>query len=303
MAPNDSIIFGVSSDNRYVELYNLLSALLAMLRPNDHVVIAIRCSDSVLIQLKQLTQKIGKEKAVTFLVTNLQSSAAKRNAILDWAAKHQEFEYLFFMDDDLLLPNNLLDCLADFASREFEIGAVAPSVREVMQIDQSDTSLGIFRFKFLQNFYPPRHRVAKSGWHGVRGASPKILEGIWWNNVAALVVRVNKVKGFKFPPLERYSYLEDVFFTRELSEKGLILATSDVNIGHLGYDKYSFEFGLMEVINRYKLAKTITHCGLFFYCMILIRLMVNCSGIFKNNIIVLRVLGNLRGIFSLCKTS
>ena len=303
MEVNNSIVFGISSDNRYIEIYTLLVALLGMIRQEDHVVIAIRCSDSILVRLQQLARRMGKDKNVTFILTDLQSSAAKRNSILEWVTSRQEYKFLFFMDDDLLLPKNLLECLADFSSDEFEVGAVAPAVREFMQPNQSETPLGIFQFQFLQNFYPRKHRIAKSGWHGVRGNSPKILNGIWWNNVAALVVRVDKIIGFKFPPLERYSYLEDVFFTRELSENGLIMVTSEVSIGHLGYDKYSFEFGLMEVINRYRLSKTITSLRLFFYCMILIRLLLNCCGVFKNKIMVLRVLGNLRGIFSLCKGS
>lgn len=303
MALNDSVIFGISSDNRYVEVYTLLADLLKIIRPKDHVILIIRCNESVLARLQRLTKRMGKEKKVTFILTDLKSSAAKRNIVVDWAINHQEYKYLFFLDDDLLLPENLLDCLAKFSSDKFEIAVVAPTVREVLLHDQSDAPLGFFRFQFLQNFYPLKQRIARSGWHGVRGAPPNVLHGIWWNNVAALVIRVDKINGCRFPLLDGYSYLEDVFFTKELSQKGLIMARSEVEIGHLGYDKFSYEFGLMEVINRRKLSKTITRLGIFFYCMMFLRLSVNCIGIFKNKLLILRVLGNLKGIISLCKRS
>jgi len=230
------------------------------------------------------------------------STSHQRNIGLKKAKK---FEFIMFMDDDVILYKNTFIKMSECINKNFDqlkIGGFG--FNQVDKVNESlfDKLKKINLFDNL-NIYPAKAgMVAKSGWHSkILNLKKDVLAD--WVFTTICIYKRRDIIGYKFDEsFGKYSYLEDLDFSLNLKKKNKkIYISSKAKFKHpLNVDRSSFSFGIIEIINRFKIIKKHGLSKKLFVLGCLLRFIISVSKILTlNHKYFLRAMGNIYGFFLL----
>lgn len=293
---NTSLI--IPTKNRSEKLIKLLYKL-ATLKLKFNEIIIIDSSNIIHSKIIENKCKLNNYK----YYHTKSSTSYQRNFGLK---KVKNNTYVMFMDDDVVLFDDAFSkmdkCVKKYRNNEKIVGF------GFNQIDVSSKN-NFLEFlkknKFIQSLgiYPSTPgKIAKSGWHSkILNLQKNYLAD--WVYTTMSVFKFKTIKNAKFDEtFGKYSYLEDLDFSLNLTKnKKKILLCSKARFKHPNnLDRSSFEFGVTEIINRYKIIKKYKLSKKLFYITSLLRFILSISRSFLlNKKYFSRSMGNVYGFFLL----
>ncbi len=289
----------IPTKNRSSKIIQLINRL-NILNLNFNDLLIIDSSDefhskSIISECETRNIKYFKTKSSTSYQRNFGMSKMKQN------------EFVMFMDDDVILFDDTFkkmnECIEKFGNDKNFAG---------FGFNQIEKQKGMFLekvkslqiFKYL-NIYPSSPgKVARSGWQSKILNLKNDVVGDWVFTTIC-VYKFEDIKKFKFnETLGEYSYLEDLDFSLNLmNTKKKIYLSSEAKFLHPeNIDRSGFEFGITEVINRYKIVKKYKLSEILFFVGLFLRfgLSILKSLSFNKNYF-LRSMGNIYSLFILKK--
>jgi glycosyltransferase involved in cell wall biosynthesis len=292
---NTSLI--IPTKDRPKELFRLLKQL-RLFKINFLEILVI---DSSSIENKKYLKKICEKFSIK-LYTTWASTSHQRNVGLK---KKKKSIFTMFLDDDVIF----------FKNSFFEMNRVIIK-------NQNNRSIAGFIFnqlldqkiKFFENLKKNKlleciglysskpGKIMSSGWH------TKILNvknDIYadWAYTTASIYKSKDIYNYRFDErFGAYGYLEDLDFSLNLKKnnKKFIISHKAKFIHPLNIDRSSFDFGVVEVFNRFRIVKKYSLNKKIFFIAVLLKFIILFLGILKGNIRhFLRSLGNIVGIFKI----
>ena len=98
--------------------------------------------------------------------------------------------------------------------------------------------------------------------------------------------------------LGQYSYLEDFDFSFMLSKKSKLMVISLAKYNHPNFiERKDFNFGKLEIINRYYLVKKHNFNKFNFFLSAIIKIIINFFEIFRGKFLFNKILGNICALY------
>tara|TARA_B110000503_G_scaffold143472_1_gene245145 strand:+ start:3501 stop:4406 length:906 start_codon:yes stop_codon:yes gene_type:complete len=254
--------------------------------------------DSSENEKQNLVENICKKFYVNYFHT-WPSTSHQRN--FGMGKKNPQTKYIMFVDDDIVFFDNAITemnkVIKKFEDREdvaaFGFNQIQQENKtffENIKNSKLSCSLGLYSNK--------PGAVMRSGWHS------KILnlkEDVFadWIFTTVCIYKYDYIKNFRFDEtLGRYSYLEDLDFSLNLKliNKKIFISSEAKFLHPKNIDRSGFNFGVLEVCNRYKIVKKHNLNIFHFFIISLFRFLISFCGIFSlNKKLLLRSLGNILG--------
>ena len=140
--------------------------------------------------------------------------------------------------------------------------------------------------------------VCENGWH-TKICNVKKNTYTMWLSTQACIYRTEIIKDKLFDTkLGKYSYLEDLFISHELSKEGNLIISAESKYKHPNFiERKNFNFGVQEVVNRYKFVKKNNLNLVKFFITIFFKSMLVFTKIITGRFnFIPKFLGNLYGI-------
>jgi glycosyltransferase involved in cell wall biosynthesis len=286
----------IPTRNRLKKLSFLLKRI-SLLKYSFQEIIVVDSSDK---KYKDYLKKLCRKYSAKFYSSE-PSTAGQRNFGIK--IKNKKNKYIMFMDDDIIFEKNTFFKLDQVINKYrnnnqicgFGLNLIGKkdNVRTLDFIKESNIvkSLGLY------SNIPGS--VTKSGWH-TKIKNLKQDSFVDWLYSTGCVYKCKLIKNIEFDnSLGVYSYLEDLDFSLQLKRRKLKLI-----IAHLAKFKHpndiertSFNFGVLEIVNRYKIVKKYYLNKELFFLGAIIRSLISFLSIFKGNInYFFRGWGNIFGI-------
>ena len=237
-----------------------------------------------------------KYKNITVLKSKPSTSKQRNIGIKKFNKKNK---YLMFCDDDIVFNKNSIFNMDIFIEKN------SNNIGYGFNLIQDETINFFEKIKqsnfFINNgFYDSKPGiVCENGWH-TKLINVKKDQSTMWLSTQACIYNAKFIKNISFDEdLGKYSYLEDLFFSYELSKKGVLSISHNSKYTHPDdIERGDLNFGVKEVVNRHKFVKQ-NNLSLFkFYITILFKLLFNLFKIFSFNLnFVPRFIGNIFGLF------
>lgn len=287
----------IPTKNRSDQIIELLNKLI-LLNLKFNEIIVVDSSDNT------HSKKVENEcRYNSFYYYRTRSSTAyQRNFGLE---KVKNNYYTMFMDDDvILLDDTFLEmdqCIIKYENNE-NIGGFGFN-----QIEETKDSFieTLKKSKLIKNFniYPSiPGKIARSGWHSkIINLKEDILAD--WVFTTICIYKSAVIRDLKFDEtFGEYSYLEDLDFSLNLMKNNRkILLSSKSKFKHpSNIDRSGFRFGVIEILNRYKIIKKHKLSKKLFYIAALLRFFMSlCKSTSLKKKYFFRCLGNIYGFFLL----
>lgn len=214
-------------------------------------------------------------------------------------------EFAMFLDDDIIFSENMfLEMNKTIVSNSENKNIIGFGFNQIQE-NKTNNFIEKIKNNFLFNLfqlYPSKPgKVALSGWHS------KILNikndiFVDWIYTTACIYKSTQIKNLKFDDdFGDYGYLEDLDFSLNFfnSNKKILISSQAKYFHPLSIDRSSFEFGINEFKNRFKIVKKYNLSKSRFFVMTFLR-----AFIFFINIFLLRkkkfyrALGNIYGVIN-----
>lgn len=245
---------------------------------------------------KKIINNFSKHKNLKVIKSEA-SSSIQRNIGIQRFNKNNEF--IMFCDDDIIFQKNSILNMDKFI-KEFpnNIG-YSFNLLEKKNLNYLE-KLKKSTFFTKYGFYNKNPGiVCENGWHTKISNIDKNYKATWISTQACIYhSKYINNKIFFDVNLGQYSYLEDLFFSYELGKKGILgISYNSTYLHPDNIDRTSINFGIKEVINRYKFVKKNNLNILKFYITIFLKSFSTLLQIltFKINLIP-KFIGNLVGI-------
>ena len=253
-------------------------------------------SNKIISECKIQNIKYYKTKSSTSFQRNFGMNKMNKN-----------IEYVMFMDDDVVLLNDTFEkinkCIEKFG-KDPAIAGFGFNQTEKRKKSFLDKLKNLRIFEYL-NIYPSTPgKVAKSGWQSkILNLQNDILGD--WTFTTICTYKFEDIKNFNFDEsFGEYSYLEDLDFSLNLMKKNKkIYISSEAKFLHPeNIDRSSFQFGITEVVNRYKIVKKYKLSKNLFFLGVFFRFSLSVlKSLSLNRKYFLRCLGNICSLFMLRK--
>jgi len=287
----------IPTKNRSDQIIALLKKLILLnLKFNEIIVI----DSSNIIHSKKIKNECRKNNF--YYYRTKASTAYQRNFGL---GKAKNNTFIMFMDDDVILLDDTF-LKMDKCIKKYEhmnsIGGFGFN-----QIEDTKYSFleNLKKSKLVRIFgiYPSAPgKIAKSGWHSKIMNLKNDTVGDWVFTTMC-IYKFADIRGLKFDEtFGQYSYLEDLDFSLNLlrSNKKILLSSKSKFKHPSNIDRSSFKFGVIEIINRYKIIKKHKLSKKLFYIASSLRFFMSLlKSISLNKKYFLRSLGNIYGFFLL----
>jgi glycosyltransferase involved in cell wall biosynthesis len=287
----------IPTKNRSDQIILLLNKLTILnLKFNEIIVV----DSSKSIHSKKI-KSVCKNKNFYYYRTKA-STAYQRNFGL---GKVKNSTFIMFMDDDVILLDDTFIKMDQCIKKYENIDSIGGF---------GFNQVGDIKYSFLENLkksklinnlniYPSGPgKVAKSGWHSKIMNLKNDTIGDWVFTTMC-IYKFADIRGLKFDEtFGRYSYLEDLDFSLNLlrSNKKIFLSSKSKFKHPSNIDRSSFKFGVIEIINRYKIIKKHKLSKKLFYIASSLRFFMSLiKSISLNKKYFLRSLGNVYGFFQL----
>lgn len=226
------------------------------------------------------------------------SSSLQRNVGIEIANKKND--YFMFCDDDIILEKNSLYIMHQFIKTNKSFIGYGFNLIEKKENKLIDK---IKKKKILVNtgFYHFNPGVVcDNGWHTKIVNCEQNFETKWLSTQAC-IYKSDYIKKSRFnTKLGKYSYLEDLFFSYEMSKKGkLIVCSKSIYYSKNFIERKSFDFGYQEAVNRYLFVQQ-NHLNKFkFYISIFLKSLFTLFKVLRGKLIFFpKFFGNIIGIIS-----
>ena len=217
--------------------------------------------------------------------------------------------FIMFMDDDVVFLKDTFIKMNDCIVKNKNNLKIAGFGFNQIQNVKENIVEKIKRIKFISNsnIYPslPGH-VSKSGWHSkILNLKKDILAD--WVFTTICIFKKEEIKDFKFDEsFGQYSYLEDLDFSLNLKKKNKkIYISSKAKFKHpFNIDRSSFNFGIIEIKNRFKIVTKHNLSKKYFIIGCIIRFLISIlKSIPFDQKYFLRAGGNVYSFFILFKNN
>lgn len=248
-----------------------------------------------------------KKKLINFiknrkikLFHSLPSTTIQRNIGLKKRRKDSKF--ILFFDDDIIINKKSIEEM-NTAIKRYNSNNHICSFGFNLETDTKNFKFEKFKqskfLKYLNLYDSAPGKVLESGWH-TKISNLKKDTYVDWIYTGATIYKSNVIKNKKFKDLNRgFNYLEDLHFSYYFTKKKmkhLVIAKAKVLNSNI-VSRNSFEFGFIEILNRYKFVdKFLLNKNKFYFSAFArsIFLIINLLD-FKFNSIF-RFFGNVKGI-------
>lgn len=296
---NTSLI--IPTKDRPDELFMLLEQL-KLFKISFLEIIVI---DSSNVEIKRYLKKIC-DKFSANLYTTWASTSHQRNIGL---IKKKKSLFTMFLDDDVVFFKNsffeMNKVIAKYQSNRSVSGFIFNQLLdekiklfEKIKTSKLIESLGLYSSK--------PGKIMSSGWH-TKILNVKNDTYADWAYTAASIYKSKDIYNCRFNErFGTYGYLEDLDFSLNLKKKNkkFIIAHKAIFLHPTNIDRSSFNFGIVEVFNRYMIVKKYNLNKKNFLLAVLLKFVILFLGIFKGNTrFFLRSLGNIAGIFKIIFSS
>ncbi len=224
------------------------------------------------------------------------STSLQRNIGIENYKKTNKF--LMFCDDDIIFEKGSILSMNNFIiSNPNNIGYGF----NLIENDNKGFLEKIKKNNFLQkNGYYSQDPgiVCENGWH-TKICNVKKNTNTMWLSTQACIYKADIIKDKLFDiKLGKYSYLEDLFISYELSKKGNLIICAESRYKHPNFiERKDFNFGVQEVVNRYKFVKKNELNFIKFYTTIFLKSSLTFLKIIIGRFsFISKFLGNLYGI-------
>tara|TARA_B100001250_G_scaffold232701_1_gene199832 strand:+ start:1646 stop:2566 length:921 start_codon:yes stop_codon:yes gene_type:complete len=235
------------------------------------------------------------------IINTYPSASHQRNIGLKHVKKNTKF--IMFLDDDVLFFKDSFKkmnlTINKFEKKKNVVGFAFNLINKkkenffIKKLKENK----LLNYLNLYSGYPGK--VLKSGWHS-KIENVENDTYVEWLFSGATIYKKNIIEKMRFnTSLGSYSYLEDLFFSHGVFKKGykLIVSKNGKFKNPNFVDRSNFNFGIKEVINRYKFVKKFNLNKILFFINCLFRFLKSFLQIFKFKInYLMRSVGNIYGI-------
>lgn len=227
------------------------------------------------------------------------SISKQRNIGMKFAKKYKNIKYLFFLDDDIYIEKKSFFEM-DKAIKIYKKKNLAAFCFNQIQKSKESLFERIKQTKFIKKlglYHPKKGKILKSGFQTKINNLKSDLKTDWVPFAALVCKKEHFVNHYFDESFSKYSYLEDLDFSLTLKKKFIVVSKATC-IHEKEIERTSFEFGMIEVINRYKIVNKHKLNKVSLYKMIILRMLLNFIFIFfKNLSFSKRFYGNIIGMF------
>ena len=209
-------------------------------------------------------------------------------------------KYVMFLDDDIVFEKNSIKKMYNFLKLNKKYVGVGFN----LIIKNTNKYIEYFKKnKLIKNLgiYDTKNgKVTPSGWQ-TKAINLKKNEYVEWLPTQAVIYSYEKIKQKKFDVnYGSYSYLEDLDFSYNLKDSGLIIYSKARYSSDNIIKRNSFFFGIKEIINRYYFVKkfNLNKFNFLIGCFFLIIKHLILFFTLKPNYL-LRIVGNIIGLFKI----
>ncbi len=241
---------------------------------------------------------------------NIKGAAAQRNQ----GVKDAQHEYIFFMDDDIVLEDDCVKRLWDGLQSEKNIGAVNALITNQHYQSPGKVSLMMYKIMSGTNLSSYAGKCIGPAWNLLPEDNENLPERnqVEWLNTTCTIYRKEALPNPVFPDLfQGYSLLEDVALSLKVAKKWKLFNVRTARVFHdsqPGTHKSNvLKLSKMELVNRHYVMTEILernrfsdHCKLFLFELFGIVAMLATLAGWKNLIPV--IIGKLAAIGSILFT-
>ena len=287
----------IPTKNRSDKIIELVSKLFFLkIEFNEIIVVdssSIDHAKKIQIECEKSNIKYHHTRASTSYQRNFGLTKIKNN------------NYVMFMDDDVILLDDTFqkmdECINKYGG-DSNIGGFGFNQSEDIKYSFSDKFKNIGLVRYLEIYPSMPGKIAKSGWHSkILNLKKDILAD--WVFTTICIYKREDIRNFKFDEsFGEYSYLEDLDFSLNLMKKNKkIYISSKAKFLHPeNIDRSGFRFGIVEVVNRYKIIKKHKLSKKLFFIGSLIRFLMSLiRSLSFNKKYFFRCMGNIYGLFML----
>ena len=217
--------------------------------------------------------------------------------------KIKQNDFVMFMDDDVIILDETFQKMDECINKygyDLNIGGFGFNQTEDIKYSFFEILKNTNLIKYL-NIYPSvPGKIAKSGWHSkILNLKEDVLAD--WVFTTICIYKRKDIENFKFDEsFGEYSYLEDLDFSLNLMKQNKkIYISSEAKFLHPeNIDRSGFRFGVVEIINRYKIIKKHQLSKKLFLIGCLLRFFMSLIKSFSfNKKYFFRCIGNIYSLF------
>ena len=287
---NTSLI--IPTKERIDYLKRFFSSLGDLVESFDEILLIDSSSEKI---HKEIINIFLKQKNIKVIRSKPSISIQRNIGIKNF---NKENKFLMFCDDDIIFEEESISTMNRFInSNPNNIGY------GFNLIEQNNLS---FLDKIKKNNFFERNGfysknpgiVCQNGWHTKICNVDRNLNTMWLSTQAC-IYKTDIIKDKLFDSnLGNYSYLEDLFISYDLSKIGKLIICADSKYTHPNFiERKSFNFGVQEVVNRYKFVKKNKLNFVKFFTTIFLKFLLNFLKIIVGRFsFISKFLGNLYGI-------
>jgi len=207
-------------------------------------------------------------------------------------------EFIMFCDDDIVFKNQAFQEMDKGINKYIDVAAFSFNLDSPIK----DNFLEKIKRSYIVNkigiYSDQPGKVLRNGWQTKFSNVDKDLE-VQWLSTQAVIYRRKKIDSLEFDEnLGQYSYLEDFDFSFMLSKKSKLMVISLAKYSHPNFiERKDFNFGKLEIINRYYLVKKHNFNKFNFFLSAIIKIIINFFEIFRGKFLFNKILGNICALY------
>ncbi|MAV56063.1 MAG: hypothetical protein CMI79_00810 [Candidatus Pelagibacter sp.] len=283
----------IPTKDRFEFIKKLFKTLGSNINYFDEILIVDSSSENI---HKKIINKTKTHKNIRVIKSDPSTSIQRNIGIKEYNKRNK---FIMFCDDDIIFSENSINVMDQY------IKNFPDYIGYGFNLIEKNHSIFLDTLKkkkiFTQNgiYNSQAGKVAQSGWHTKISNINKNIETTWLSTQAC-VYRSNfiKEKIYFDISLGIYSYLEDLFFSFELSKQGKLTVCANATYTHPNeIIRSNFKFGVKEMTNRFKFVKKNKLSIKKFYIAAFLKCILNLNRIFsiRSNSIT-KFFGNIIGI-------
>lgn len=207
-------------------------------------------------------------------------------------------EFIMFCDDDIVFKNQAFQEMDKGINKYIDVAAFSFNLDSPIKDNFLEKIKRSYIVKKIGIYSDQPGKVLRNGWQTKFSNVDKDLE-VQWLSTQAVIYRRKKIDTLKFDEnLGQYSYLEDFDFSFMLSKKSKLMVISLAKYNHPNFiERKDFNFGKLEIINRYYLVKKHNFNKFNFFLSAIIKIIINFFEIFRGKFLFNKILGNICALY------
>ena len=207
-------------------------------------------------------------------------------------------EFIMFCDDDIVFKNQAFQEMDKGINKYIDVAAFSFNLDSPIKDNFLEKIKRSYIVKKIGIYSDQPGKVLRNGWQTKFINVDKDLE-VQWLSTQAVIYRRKKIDSLEFDEnLGQYSYLEDFDFSFMLSKKSKLMVISLAKYNHPNFiERKDFNFGKLEIINRYYLVKKHNFNKFNFFLSAIIKIIINFFEIFRGKFLFNKILGNICALY------